>query len=329
MATLNSTLRTFGASVRRMEREQQRRARIDAKNFKEQQKITEFHNASQAVLNWENYIETLQSIHKHRLDPIDWYQISDTAKPAEPLIHSKHEERAKFALHHFEPSFFDKLLNRTQKKIDQLNEQVAFAQQKDRVEYDEHYSAYLIKVDEWTELQEICSGVHNMDPESYKKVIQHFELFAEIGELGTEISMKFESNHLDIDLHVNSQDLIPNYELKLTSTGKMSRKDMPKSRFNEIYQDHVCSAALRIASDVFAYLPIDHVRINALANVINTRTGHLEEQPILSVLFVPQTLNQLNFDSIDPSDSIQNFVHRMSFNKTKGFGIVDKVEFDK
>lgn len=49
MATLNRAIRSYGATVRRMERDQQRRAREAAKRFKEQQKITEIKNAQQAV----------------------------------------------------------------------------------------------------------------------------------------------------------------------------------------------------------------------------------------------------------------------------------------
>ncbi|KKN93455.1 hypothetical protein LCGC14_0198880 [marine sediment metagenome] len=39
MATLNGAIRSYGAAVRRMEREQQRNARESAKRFKEQQKL--------------------------------------------------------------------------------------------------------------------------------------------------------------------------------------------------------------------------------------------------------------------------------------------------
>ena len=81
--------------------------------------------------------------------------------------------------------------------------------------------------------------------------------------------------------------------------------------------------------EVFAYLPIDYARINAVAQIVNTKTGHLEEQPILSVIFPPQTIDSLNLETIDPSDSMQNFVHNMNFNKTKGFSVVEKAELKK
>jgi len=54
-----------------------------------------------------------------------------------------------------------------------------------------------------------------------------------------------------------------------------------------------------------------------MSEIVNTKTGHLEEQPILSVIFPPQTIERLNLETIDPSDSMLNFVHNIKFTKTK------------
>lgn len=329
MTTFKGAMRSYGAAVRRMEREQQRQAREAAKRFKEQQKLQEIENAQQAVSDWESYVETIQSVHKNCTEPIDWKQIEETEKPTEPILETKNEIVAKNKLDNFKPSFFDKIFGSTQKKINRLSQQIEQAKQKDQKEFDIAYRSYLDELNNWNELQEISTGIKKKEPESYKNALQYFDPFSDIGELGTKISFKFEGNHIDIDLHVNSLDVIPDYELRQTSTGKLSKKNMPKTRYNELYQDHICSASMRIAREVFAYLPIDYARINAMSKIVNTRTGHLEEQPILSVIFPPQTIESLNLETIDPSDSMQNFVHNMKFSKTKGFSIVDKVELEK
>lgn len=329
MATLKGAMRSYGAAVRRMEREQQRQARESAKRFKEQQKLEEIENAQQAVSDWENYVDTIQSVHKNCTEPIDWKQIENTKKPIEPILESKNEIIAKNKLDNFKPSFLDKLFGSTQKKIDRLNGLLEQEKAKDKKEYDVNFKEYTDELNNWQELQEISDGIKNKETDFYKKALQYFDPFSDIGELGTQISFNFEQNHIDIDLHVNSLDVIPDYELKQTSTGKLSKKNMPKTRFNELYQDHICSVSMRIAREVFAYLPIDYARINALAKIVNTKTGHLEEQPILSVIFPPKTIDSLNLETIDPSDSMQNFVHNMSFSKTKGFSVVEKVELEK
>lgn len=329
MTTLKGAMRSYGAAVRRMEREQQRQTREAAKRFKELQKLQEIENAQQAVTDWERYVETIQSVHKNCTEPIDWQQIEETEKPIKPILETKNETVAKKKLNSFKPSFFDKVFGSTQKKIKRLTEQIEQAKQKDRKDFDIAYKSYLEKVKNWEELQEISAGIKRKEPESYKNALLYFDPFSDIGELGTKVNLNFEENHIDIDLHVNSLDVIPDYELKQTLTGKLSKKNMPKTRYNELYQDHICSASMRIAREVFAYLPIDYARINAMSKIVNTKTGHLEEQPILSVIFPPETIESLNLETIDPSDSMQNFVHNMNFNKTKGFSIVEKVELKK
>lgn len=329
MATLKGAMRSYGAAVRRMEREQQRQAREATKRFKEQQKLQEIENAKQAVLDWENYVDTIQSVHKNCTEPIDWKQIEITEKPIEPKKEYTNELVLKSKLENFKPSFFDKIFGSTEKKIKRLNENLNKAKLKDEKEFDLKHKDYLREVNNWEELQSISQGIKNKKAEDYKNALEYFDPFSDIGELGTQISFSINNNFIDIDLHVNSSEVIPDYELKQTSTGKLSKKNMPKSRFNELYQDHICSASIRVAREVFAYLPVDYARINAVSKIVNTKTGHLEEQPILSVIFPPQTIDNLNLETIDPSDSMENFVHNMRFSKTKGFTIVEKVELGK
>lgn len=177
----------------------------------------------------------------------------------------------------------------------------------------------------WNELIDIANGVSNKCTQSYKDALIYFDPFSDIAELGAQLAISFDKDNIDIDLQINSVEVIPSYELKLTSTGKLSKKEMSKSNFNELYQDHVCSSVLRVAREVFAYLPIQHARINAITKLLNSKTGHMEDMPILSIIIPPTTINSLNLESIDPSDSMRNFVHNMNFKKTTGFGVVDKV----
>jgi len=98
---------------------------------------------------------------------------------------------------------------------------------------------------------------------------------------------------------------------------------MPKGRFFGIYQDYVCGCVLRVARELFALLPTGIVMVTAIGNLLNTQTGYLEEKPILSVAIPRETLEGLNIDGVDPSDLMSNFVHRVSFHKTKGFRAVE------
>jgi hypothetical protein len=101
---------------------------------------------------------------------------------------------------------------------------------------------------------------------------------------------------------------------------------MAKGKFNEVYQDYVCSCVLRVANEIFSVIPDSKVVVTAVDELLNSKTGHLEESPILSVCVSMHTLESLNMDAIEPSDSMNNFIHNMSFKKTKGFEAVSSVD---
>ena len=63
--------------------------------------------------------------------------------------------------------------------------------------------------------------------------------------------------------------------------------------------------------------------ITATGSLLNTKTGYFEEKPILSIAIPKSASENLNFEQIDPSDSMSNFVHRMDFKKSKGFSEVE------
>ena len=172
----------------------------------------------------------------------------------------------------------------------------------------------------------MAKGVLGKDIEQYKNAIEFFDLFSSLNYIGEKIYLSFNEKWIDIDIHIHSDVVIPDYTLSQTSTGKLSKKKMTKSMYNELYQDHISSSILRIALEIFNCLPVDCVRINAISNILNSKTGFLEKQPIVSVLIPKQTLEKINLDSIDPSDSMSNFKHFMQFKKAEGFKPVEKID---
>ena len=115
--------------------------------------------------------------------------------------------------------------------------------------------------------------------------------------------------------------------LRESSAYPDSVKQIPKGRFYELYQDHICSSVLRVAREVFAILPpVRVVFVHAACDLINTQTGYKDEQTILSVAIPRESLMDLNFEAVDCSDSMANFVHNMNFRKTKGFAPCEQLQ---
>lgn len=326
MTTLSGIIRSYQAAGRRIEREQQREARESARRFKEQQKLQSIIDAEQAVKDWENYVETLLSIHKNYSEVIDWKQVQYIPKPIEPSYSNEQESEAKLKFDNFKPSFFDKLFRLTPKIIRNLERKVVESKLKDKRIFDQSYKKYQEELEDWEEQQDISKGIENRDSEYYAMALDYLNPFSELKELGIRIKMFFDKNYVDVDLYINCEDVIPNYTLSQTATGKLSKKNMPKSRFNELYQDHICSSVLRVAKEVLLNLPIKYTRINAISNSLNSRTGYLEDKIVLSIIISQERLNLINLQLVDPSDSMSIFDHNMNFKTATGFNEVQKVE---
>lgn len=320
MVTFRQVARSYASAVRAAEREQKSKAREAARLYKEHQKQQEIADVAETVRQYEEYIDALMSIHKNCTEKIDWKQIQNDPEPPLPKKQNLHESAAQQKFDNYKPSFLQKISG-SRNKMQALEEAVDQAKIQDQKDFETAKETY----EDWLKIQSIAKGVQAKDPQNYKNAISYFDPFSDISEMGSGIQFSFNPDFVEIELHVNTSEVIPNFIVTQTKTGKLSKRDMPKSKFNEMYQDYVCGGLLRVARETLAYLPVKMVAVHAIAKMVNTSTGHLEEMPILSAIIPPETLSNLNFDTLDPSDSLQNFVYNMKFAKTNGFSPVEKV----
>jgi len=320
------TLRSIQAELRRAEREAQRRQRELVRQRKQLEKMQELERAAYEVQVYENYIDLLQSVHKECSDVWDWEAIRCSEPPVKPTTSHTYEESAQAELDKFKPGVFDKLLRRTESKHAELVRAVEEARQADERENEHALQAYEQEYADWEATCELAGRILAGSAEAYLDAIRQTDPFSDISELGSSIEFRVEKSSLvEATLHVNSEQVIPSEAKSLLKSGKLSEKRMPKSRFHELYQDYACGCVLRVARELFALLPIEMVIVNAVANLLNTQTGYMQEQPILSVAIPRKTLEGLNLEMLDPSDSMNNFVHRTAFRKTKGFSAVESL----
>ena len=309
------TLRTLGAASRRYEKQQ-----------RQLEKMGELERATYEVEVYNEYINILQSMHKKCSDVCNWEEIQRSDPPAEPTKMHVNEMAAQSALDNYKPGFRDKLLKKSDEYRLKLVEAVETAKQIDEKEYQRALEQYASDYTEWEESVKIAENVIRGDLKAYFDALNIVNPFKELTGIGSHIEFKMGTGAImNAILHVNGEQVIPTEVKTLLKTGKLSIKPIPKGRFYEIYQDYVCSSVLRVAREFYALLPADMLIITAMTDLLNTKTGHIEEQPILSVVIPKKTIKMLNFETIDPSDSMGNFVHRMDFKKTRGFNAIDPI----
>ena len=323
------TLRSARSTYRAIQRDEQRRLRELQRREKEYARMQELEKAAYAVELHESLIAVLLSVHKEASPSVDWRKIADESEPPEPTPVTSHEDAA-IAIHaNYQPTLFDRILKRVDKKLLMLETRIDSERKKDEKLNHAARDKYQEELKDFMSRRDLAARILDGDPEAQLSALNDLNPFADIAELGSRVSVEIAGgSFITANIHVHGEDVIPKNNKTLLRSGKLSVKPFIKSRFNGLYQDYVCSCILRVANEVFAALPLEFAIVTAFDDMLNSTTGHIDETPIVSVAVARRTMEMLNMELIDPSDSLDNFIHRMKFSKTSGFSRIEPLSED-
>jgi len=273
--------------------------------------------ARHEVMMFENYLDVIVSLHKDAWSPWDWNEVAN-APPPVPM--QEHERAAVAALHAYQPSILDRATGKDKVVRSQLEAAIMTARQQDAALHQQQYA-------QWEWYRRVGHGVLQGDPNAYRAVLEHLLPFEELVQLGMS-SVGLKSNaawYVEAEAAVGDEEIVPTEERKLLASGKMTVKEMPKAKYWGLYQDYVCSAALRIARELFALLSVNVVLVHITRMTLNPATGRDEQVPLISVQFDRARFSRLNFDRLDASDAVSTFGPQMKFKKTTGFSAVERL----
>ena len=314
----------------RAERESMRRYRELVKRERELEKQSEKIRAENEAAQFENYLDLLVSVHKECADPWDWKLLASAAPPDAPVRRENQEAAARAAVESYKPGFFEKLFGGAKTKTAQLHAAVENGRAADEAAHFEAMRNYQEIYAAWKTTREVATHIVEREVSAYASALALTGALDELTAFQTQVALSAaEPDAVVCACKIMDDDLVPREEVKLTASGKLSSKAMAAGRYWTLYQDHVCSAAIRVAREVFAALPVSRVVVNIGPVQVNTKTGHREPVTFLAVHLTRDGLHRLNLSQIDPSDSMKNFPHRMKFKKTTGFELVEAMTLDE
>jgi hypothetical protein len=323
-----SLMRSLNAIARQSERAARMRQRELLLQEKEYHRMQELQRAAYEVEVYENHIERITSVHKDCCSVYDWGKIEKEKAPDEPENAKTREILKRKEYDSYTPGFFDRLFKLENKKRAKLSQAIEKAIKLDEHDYLEEKKKFADELVAHNELISLAKKINSGNREFYVQAIETINPFSEINELGSKIEYHIVSpEKAKVGFHVHDDKVIPKQAKTLLKSGKLSVKDVPSGKYNDLYQDYVCSATIRIARDLLSILPLHEIIVTAKGNVLNSSTGRIEEKPLLSVLFIRETMDTINFDSIDPSDCMRNFKHNMSFKKSQGMMPTEELDF--
>ncbi|WP_075078259.1 hypothetical protein [Terrimicrobium sacchariphilum] len=298
-------------AARRQEREAVKARREIERQRKALIKLTEQEQARLEVQAYENDLDVLLSIHKECRDPIDWMGLFCILPPAPPSKLARHELEAIFK----KPAALGS------------SDQAAAGAEADFASLETAQKNYLDEHAQWHYWHTLAQSILQQNVGAYSQAINDFAPFAEIAQLGSAMRFVIHTpTFVECTLTVNGLNIIPSEIKSLNASAKLSTRKMPQGRFHEIYQDYVCGSALRVAREIFALLPVEHVLVTTVVNDTDPASGNMAEIPVLSVRFDQPTFNTLQFDHLDPSDSISLFEARGDATASRRSGAFTRIQ---
>lgn len=175
----------------------------------------------------------------------------------------------------------------------------------------------------YEKLKDIAIHVLGGDVEAYYTAVERMQPYEDLRDFGSTFEFGTDaSDFAEVQFGIMEEEVMPVIEVGVTQSGKLSQKDLTKTKYNDLLQDYVCSTCIRTARDTFALLPVNTVYVHAVKTMVNPATGLDEEETIVSVRFTKEWFEKVDFERIDPSQFMSLFECRMKFGKTTGFAPV-------
>jgi hypothetical protein len=315
-----SYVSTSGGSKKRSSSSRRRtntsKTRAQQQAASQRQKDAEYAKNSAMVDDFNELIDQIRSIHVDCSDPIDWIKLKNEPAPFDKMTEGPYEEKAKKALDAAKPSILGKLVPSIDKRrMENLEAAIQRGKEQDQQLYSD-----------WESNRELAIQVLNGNIDSYFYVVSEMAPFDEILDFGSDFDIGTDIPELmEVEFHAKTAKVVPNHVLSLTKTGKLSSKNMTKTMHFDIAQDYICSCVLRVAREMFALLPVKYVIIHAM-DTVQEPDGFEHDDTVLSVLIRREQMEDIDFDAIDPSDTLEKFQCNMNFKKTQGLKPVRRIE---
>ncbi|WII72351.1 hypothetical protein QJS83_00535 [Bdellovibrio sp. 22V] len=313
------TLRSVRAEIRRAEKRQI-----------QYEKQVQAEKARELVENQNNYLERIKTFHKMFVQRTDWNVFAKATEPVPPEQKFVRETSAIFKYENYSPNFLIRLFRLHSWRKSLLKKRIAKARLQDEEENRTLRSQFEAEHNQWKRDKDLAEKIFKNDINAYEKVLSSKSVLKDGSIICSAIRLCFNDGVLNVEIDIlREEEVLPNTIYSVTKTGKISEKDFPKTQYNQLYQDYTCSVSLAVAKMLFGWFPVDKILVHAMVDLLNTSTGNLERQPVLSVFIPRESMWNLNFNQIDPSDCMKNFNHNMNYKNSEGFKPTTQLKIGK
>jgi DNA polymerase III epsilon subunit-like protein len=260
-------------------------------------------------------IHSLSELHCTPLMSVDWRAIATEPAPHAPAPSSSAEQEAMHRLQAHRPGWFARAFGFAKRESDRLQAALQEAKEVDRREYENALAAHKKNVAMMKQRRQMAARILSGNLDAYAEVMNEIDLCAS-PLLGRQVIYSFpDAASAEVFAYLNGIDVIPEKTKTLLNSGRVSSKKRTKRDLKLLYQDHLCSAILRLGRDFFARLPVTKVLLHGFIPETDTSTGQPVENCVVSVLLTRDAMSGIQFNKIDTSDCVSSFPHAMKTSR--------------
>lgn len=274
---------------------------------------------------YEDYLreeENRYELHRHCAAKNDWNITATASPPAKPApIDCTSATRSRIAS--YQPNSITKWLGLAGICVARMERTLEIEIRTEQESNQSLSNRYQEDFSTWKSRTTFAKRIIDGEVKAYQKVLEEAAHLKEI-PVGTSMNFNFcDSSTLTLTLDLLPQSHFPTEEHRLTKTGKLSTKTLSQSAMNERHLRHVCSAVLRMTAELFALLPFDTILATGKIEWLDLSTGNTSEQPIISAIMTREDTQNLNYQHLDPVETLKNFKVRLDYRVRRGFAPVE------
>lgn len=323
MVTSRQFVRGVGRTMRAMDRaaKQAERQRLVRQQTLHRQ--AQLDASASAAAEYEEIIEALTGAHRTSRGKVDWLTTATTPEVALPERRSSSEDAAAAHLAEYSPSWLARAFGREQKTRDRLAAQVEAARARD----DEAHSSKVATAQARNAEIAMAQRIVDRDLDA---MVAALDRCSALGSLPFSVegvdTLLLDGRMIAIVDGLDLEDM-PQEAVTLLKSGKASIKDLPAGKRQELHRDAICSAALRVALEFLAVLPVDEVEVLMLTDILDRGTGHIQSSPVLYLRATSQALSVLNLPRTEATAVVERLGGHLDWTKRDGFHPINPAAF--
>lgn len=323
MVTSRQFVRGVGRTMRAMDRAAKQAERQRVLRQQALHRQAHLDASAAAAAEYESFVEALTGAHRVRPSPIDWLTTATALDVYPPERRSDHEGAATAKLDGYAPGWFARIFGREQRARDRLAAEVEAGRAHD----DAAHGLAVAAVKQRNAAIAAARLVVERDPVA---MVAALEEHSALGRLPFAVegldTLMLDGRTIAIVDGLDLEDM-PEETVTLLKSGKASVKDLPVGKRLEMHRDAICSAAIRVAMEFLAVLPIEDVEVLMLTDVLEPGTGHIQSLPVLHLRATSQALGALNLSRTQSLAVVGRLGAHMEWSKRDGFRVINAAAF--